>query len=937
MRKLLIVLAVLLTNFVAAQRGAVVGVVTDKEMNNEPLPFANVFIKGTTVGVTTDFDGNYALNVEEGDWTIVFSFVGYETVETPISIVAGETLVLNQLIGASEGVGLDEVVVKAAGSKETASALLVEQKKAFVIKESIGAQTLSRVGVSDAAGATTKIAGVTKSESSSGGIYVRGLGDRYLSTTLNKLPIPSDDVENKNIDLNLFSTNIIENVSITKAYAATRYGDQASGSVDISSKRYIRDEFKIQGGTGFSTNVIGRDFRVSENNQYMTLGFYNKKRSITENLVTENQGWDSQNKNLFANFGIELSGGKKFYIGDNSLSLFASVAHSSKVDYLTGEFMSFRNNALNNAFSDTELYSVKVNTTGLFNLEYKYNDVNSIRFSTLYINKTKDELFEQGRNGLGEVRDQRPPSNITPSEYEDMGAFVRDQNLKQTTILVNQLLGKHELTDSNKLTWGVGFNIVDAQEPNRIRNEVNILTPGTDVEIINVGGFDNRKTEQYILDTEISGYVNDQIDFKEELDDDILKLNYGVNFRNKTREFNSQFVGAVLRTAHRQFAVSSVDNLSDAFVQQNFNDNIFKVDEQRPDLYNGNLSVFGGYAEIAFSKNKLSGNLGLRYELDQIEVDWDVKNYRNPETNQPRIGNLLNKYNNLLPSLNLKYQITDEHAFRFAASKTITLPEFKELSPFNYVAPTGRVSVGNPDLQKSDNYNFDLKWEFFPDAGELISVTTFYKQILNPINRTQQRGSTGYFTYSNSGKQADVLGLEVEGKMGVYEAEKTKLDATFNLTLMNTNQDLLREFQYKGKTSSALQGASDLIFNSALTFSTLEEKTFMSTLAVNYASDKLAYLGSAEDFENSLENYNDEIVEVGFWTLDLVVSKKLSERLSLKLVGKNLLDAQIKQAQKVVENVFNEETNQVEKVETNYIVKSYRKGAAVSFSVKYAF
>ena len=81
MRKLLIVFVILFVNVISAQKGTFIGVVTDKEMNNEPLPFANVFVKGTTVGVTTDFDGNYALNVAEGEWTIVFSFIGYETVE----------------------------------------------------------------------------------------------------------------------------------------------------------------------------------------------------------------------------------------------------------------------------------------------------------------------------------------------------------------------------------------------------------------------------------------------------------------------------------------------------------------------------------------------------------------------------------------------------------------------------------------------------------------------------------------------------------------------------------------------------------------------------------------------------------------------------------------------------------------------------------------
>jgi outer membrane receptor protein involved in Fe transport len=913
-------------SLVAQERGTVSGLVTDKEMNNESLPFANVFVQGTTIGTTTDFDGKYTLSLEEGEHVIVFSFVGYETAEKAVTVVSGQNYIVNQSVGASEGVMMDEVIVRASVSKETVMALLIEQKRAVVIKESIGAQTLSKVGVSDAAGATTKIAGVTKSESSSA-IFIRGLGDRYLSTTLNRLPVPSDNIENKNIDLNLFSTSIIENVSISKTYASSGYADQASGSVDVSSKKYSKDMFNVEIGTGISTNVVGRDFRVSENNNDASFGYYNKKRSIQENIITENQGWDTHKKNVFANYGITLSAGKKLNIGQKDLTVFASLSHAKKFDYLTGEFQSFQNNVLRNSFSDTEIYSINVNTTGLLNLSYKLNDKSSISYNLLYINKTKDALYEQGRNGLGEVRDQRPPSGITPPDQEDKGAFVRDQNLKQTTILVNQLLGKHQLSDSNKLLWGIGYNMVDAQEPNRIRNEVNILTPGTDVEIINVGGFDQRKTEQYVKDNEISGFVEDQISFNDELADDILKLNYGLNYRSKQREFNSLFGAAAVTANNRGFTVSSVDNISDAFVQANFDNRTFRLKEGKTDSYNGDLNVLGAYADITFSHSKFSGNLGLRFEIDRMDIDWNVTGYQNPITGSSRIGALTNEYSNFLPSINLKYEIDDRNAFRFAASKTITLPEFKELAPFNYVAPTGRVTTGNELLQKSDNYNFDLKWEFFPDAGELISVTTFYKQIKNPINKTLERGSSGYFTYSNSGSQADVLGVELEGKLKVYEAEKNRLDATFNVTKMVFDQDLLPAFQYKGRTSSALQGASDLIFNTAVSFSTIGEKEFMTTLAANYSSDKLAYLGSPEDFENSEDLYNDEIIEKGFWTLDIVMSKKLTEKLTLKFVGKNLLDAQIEQTQKVFDGVQ----------ETVQTVSIYKKGATFSLSAKYVF
>ncbi|MGY8939958.1 MAG: carboxypeptidase-like regulatory domain-containing protein, partial [Flavobacteriales bacterium] len=221
MKKILLIALIAFSQVVIAQdKGTVKGLLTDKEMNNESLPFANVFIKGTNIGATTDFDGNYSFKVPMGTHVVSFSFLGYKTVEKTFTIKADQILVINQIMSAEEGVGLDEIIIKASTGKESVSALLLEQKKASIIKESIGAQTLAKTGVSNAANATTKISGVTKSEGS-GSIYIRGLGDRYLSTTMNGLSIPSDDVENKNINLNLFSTNIIKNVGISKTYSTS--------------------------------------------------------------------------------------------------------------------------------------------------------------------------------------------------------------------------------------------------------------------------------------------------------------------------------------------------------------------------------------------------------------------------------------------------------------------------------------------------------------------------------------------------------------------------------------------------------------------------------------------------------------------------------------------------------------------------------------------
>ncbi|WP_394420510.1 carboxypeptidase-like regulatory domain-containing protein [Tenacibaculum mesophilum] len=238
MKKILFIAFLSLCNLAFSQsKGTVNGTVTDKEMSGEALPFANVFIKGTSIGGTTDMDGKYTLNVPSGNQTIVFSFVGYQTIEKQIVIKENETLIVNQELGANEGVALDEVKINATVSREKETALLLEQRKATVIKESIGAQELSKKGVSDAATATTKVAGVSKQEGSNK-VYVRGLGDRYNTTTLNGLPLPSNDPRFKNISLELFGTDMIQNIGVSKTFSANLSGDVSGANIDLASKEH---------------------------------------------------------------------------------------------------------------------------------------------------------------------------------------------------------------------------------------------------------------------------------------------------------------------------------------------------------------------------------------------------------------------------------------------------------------------------------------------------------------------------------------------------------------------------------------------------------------------------------------------------------------------------------------------------------------------------
>src|SRR5690606_15986798 len=136
----------------------------------------NVLIKGTTNGVTSDIDGLYIFeNLNAGDYILVFSFVGYETQEIPVTVVANKVTTVNVPMGASAA-SLDEVVITTTARKESEVALLLDQKKAVEIKQSIGAEELSRKGVGDAGEAVSKISGISKQRGNSN-VYVRGLGD----------------------------------------------------------------------------------------------------------------------------------------------------------------------------------------------------------------------------------------------------------------------------------------------------------------------------------------------------------------------------------------------------------------------------------------------------------------------------------------------------------------------------------------------------------------------------------------------------------------------------------------------------------------------------------------------------------------------------------------------------------------------------------------
>ena len=217
------------------KKGAIKGVVVDKE-NKEPLVGATVRVEGQSIGGITDIDGNFQLEgINSGEVTLIISYISYNTLRLEELIIkANEITRIEVALDASQE-QLQEFVVTAKANRESENLLLLEQKQSLLATKAMGAVELSRKGISNAEAAVAQISGVSKQEGVKN-VFVRGLGDRYNATYLNGFPIPSDDPEYKNIALDMFDTDMIQNISVQKAFSASQGGDVGGAVIDISSK-----------------------------------------------------------------------------------------------------------------------------------------------------------------------------------------------------------------------------------------------------------------------------------------------------------------------------------------------------------------------------------------------------------------------------------------------------------------------------------------------------------------------------------------------------------------------------------------------------------------------------------------------------------------------------------------------------------------------------
>jgi outer membrane receptor protein involved in Fe transport len=911
-----------------AQKGTVTGTLTDKDMGGEPLAFANVAVKGTQIATTTDEEGKYTLSIPAGNVTLVFAYLGYETIEMPITVVANETTTIDKEMG-STSVAIEDVIIEREVSRERETALLAEQQNAVEIKQAIGAQELSRKGIGDVEEGLTKITGITKVGSR--GLFVRGLEDRYNNLLINDLAVPSNNPFQKIIPLDLFPTDIVAVVDVFKTFNANIYGDFAGGTFNISTSKGNKPITKFSIGVGYTTNNNLSDFKISSeaDSAKGIFGLTGSDRQMpsifgstpTNQTLTGDQslkafksGFDVSSSKSPLNSSIGFLHSDNFDFKDNSkLTYLLSINFDNSYTFREGVDRTLQggNNTEITYYNNfvTSDYRYKTNTSALAGVNYKTEKLD-LSFNTFYLRSTETSIRDQ----FGILDNLRSNPNV----------LVRTNQLDQSDYLTAQLNGKYYLTEDQKqfVRAGASFSKTSYEQPDR---KFFLGTKqGNDI-IMNPGG--NNLLRQY-FDIDGNYYFSGLAEYGWKFGSDesskMHQWTIGYNGNATKTESSYRFVSA----SNGATFTAPIDNI-DAEINAALAGGTFNFRESSNAQYKSKLTdnVNAGYTNLLLHfGDKWEVNGGVRVE----QATRETKYRENGSFTDPFLTKTFDK-TYFLPSVNVKYALSDVSNLRLAAGQTYTKPVLIEMLPLTYINADGTSVSGNPFLKNSDNFNVDVKYEIFPTNTEMFSVGIFGKKINSAIERSFQANAGGFITtFLNTG-DATLYGAELDFLMDLARINPAldKISWGFNTSLMQTKVDVNPTFiNSNGSVSQSvethrdrdLQGASKWLINSDLKYQFDFNENWSNTVSLVYSvfGKRIFSVGTLPF---------DHIYEMPVNRLDVVWGSKVSEHFDFKFSAHNILNP------KVRFETGSESTATF--TETSRILQDYKRGIGFSLSLNY--
>lgn len=931
-----------LTSLAVAQKGTIRGVVSDKE-TGETLIGAAVFIEGTDYATGTDIDGNFEFVVEPGTYNLKASYISYQDLSlTGVEVVEGEITVIKMNMPTGTET-LDEVVLEAKVEKNNETVVLLMQKNSNRVMDGISSQQIKRMGDSDAAGAIKRVTGVTVE----GGKYVtvRGLGDRYSKTLLNGADIPSLDPEKNAVQLDLFPTNLIDNMLVYKTFTPDLPADFTGGLIDLHTKDFPEKlTFQFSGRWSFNDQTtFNNNFLTYQGGKTDWLGMDDGSRNVpanAENLPADIAGFVGnldENSSIVKSFNKDMVASTKVPGMNQSYSL--SVGNQKSLagkpfGFIIGLTYQKNNNFYDNGvigryvspnpgqlIPDKLLNDAQSNEDVLWgimaNANYKFNSNNKVGFTL---------LRNQGGNKVTRQLIGRWSENALFDENDRF--YSQAQNFVERSITTAQLKGSHyiEGLGNGTVDWvssftlsgqsqpdfrlfaydwedGVGYEIKQQayQPPTRFFREMSETNFDNKVHYTMPFDYQGRKAEFktgaafLYKNRDFTEFQYDYLDNEKSFGDYMNDPDAGEQFINPDRILN--FIGD--------------DNIISGYTTPGM---YMRSNRQLSNSYSGTQSVIGAYTMATLPlTEKFKAIVGVRYERTDIFVESQNPNDDNGEVIA----------NDFLPSLNLTYDLTDLMKVRLGYSRTIARPTFRELAPFSsYLFAGDYVLVGNPNLTRTIIDNFDARWEWYPSIGDFVSASVFYKNFQDPIERRIAPEAQNLEVSFVNVPQATVLGAEVEIRKELpfasNENNKTRLGINATYIYARTQIDsaeaaVRKEIDPNAKDTRPMYGQSPYIVNTYLSFVSVKHD-FALNISYNIWGERLTFVsqGRVPDVYEQPRN-----------VVDLTFEKGFNDKWRMTFRAQNLLNPDYKQTHN-----FNGE---------DFIFSNYTVGRTYSLGVKYSF
>lgn len=856
--KVFFFILLLVLSTMTAMAGNIKGTVLDKQ-TKEPLTGATIQITGTAQGVVADIDGNYTLNVNDGTYTITVRYIGYKDILLNNIKVKAETLLNFEM--ESDAQALGEVSVVAKKNLESERALQMERQKATLAIENLGAKEMSIKGISNVEEGVKKITGI--SIASAGQLIVRGLGDRYSTTTLNGLPIASPNPDNKLIPLDIFPASTVQNITVSKVYDASAFADYSGAHIDISTKENVGSDFlSISFNAGGKFNTLGKDFYRMDRN-----GSLFKTPSLDQKLIDMsltdfeeyarhnrlfNTSFQVSRKTALPEFGGNIGFGKRFTLGGNEVSVLGSIGVSN--DLQTMDNASIRTleatgNTLNEFNYDS--YSNELKIAALGNLGYSFRTSDHIGYTFFYARNAIDTYMR--REGV---------------DYEDHH-LIGSNNVTHIYSLQNhQVNGKHYFGKQWDLNWSGSYSKTSSDEPDR--RQVMFIREDDQIKLFKLN---RQETMRYFGSLNEDEWVGDLTASYRFGDNN--KLQAGFTYKDKNRDYMGTRFYYNLNKLNP--TITDIYDTDSFLNMENVENGSITIDrkKQPKDSYTAGNSIYAGYiATEYYPVAPLLVNLGVRYEISKQWVDYYTDGGKAERSE-------LNK-NDLFPSLNMKYQMNEKNSLRFAFSRTVTRPSFIEMAPFLYQESYGSAQIrGNADLQNGYNYNIDLRYELFEKNGDMLSITAYYKHLKAPIERVQTlSGGSAVHSFRNA-DNGMATGVEIEFRKEIVKDLRFGVNGSY----MYTNVKLPEGGAYTN-SQRALQGASPYLANADLTYSPAfsNDRQLSVALLYNLQGPRIHSVGIS-----GLGDIKQQPVH----TLNFTGSYRFNRRFAVKLQVNDLLNQDI--------------------------------------------